>query len=92
MPHREAEGAGGGPLPITASRMGCLQDALPRAYDVLGSGRAAAGEEVFRDLVLARMRGARGPGPGEPGPLRRARAVFGRYDYVTTAGMAGTGL
>jgi hypothetical protein len=28
----------GGPLPITASRMGCLLDALSRAYDVLGLG------------------------------------------------------
>jgi hypothetical protein len=32
-------GAAGGPLPITASRMGCVLDALSRAYDVLGFGR-----------------------------------------------------
>jgi hypothetical protein len=48
-------GAAGGPLPITASRMGCLLDALSRAYDVLGFDRAAGGDEVFRDLVLARI-------------------------------------
>jgi len=47
--------APGGPLPITASRMGCLLDALEQAYRVLGFGRAAAGDEVFRDLVLARV-------------------------------------
>jgi hypothetical protein len=29
-------GAGGGPLPITGSRLGYLGDALSRAYDVLG--------------------------------------------------------
>ena len=48
-------GAAGGPLPITASRMGHLLDALTRAYDVLGFGGAAGGDEVFRDLVLARI-------------------------------------
>ena len=48
----DATGAGG-PLPVTASRMGCLLDALTRAYDVLGLGVAAGGDEVFRDLVLA---------------------------------------
>ena len=47
--------AAGGPLPITASRMGCLLDSLTRAYDVLGLGAAAGGDEVFRDLVLARI-------------------------------------
>ena len=40
---------------ITSSRMGCLLDALTRAYDVLGLGAAAGGDEVFRDLVLARI-------------------------------------
>ena len=34
--------APGGPLPIIASRMGCLLDALSRAFDVLGFGPAAA--------------------------------------------------
>src|ERR1700756_5039595 len=33
-------GAPGGPLPITSSRMGCLLDALWRAYDVLGFDQA----------------------------------------------------
>jgi hypothetical protein len=46
--------AAGGPLPITASRMGCLLDALGHAYRVLGFDQAA-GDEVFRDLVLARI-------------------------------------
>ena len=49
------KGAGGGPLPITASRMDCLLDALEHAYQVLGFDRAAGGDEVFRDLVLARI-------------------------------------
>src|ERR1700678_1132495 len=35
--------------------MGCLLDALGRAYDVLGLGTAAGGDEVFRGLVLARI-------------------------------------
>jgi hypothetical protein len=48
-------GAPGGPLPITASRMGCLLDALSRAYDVLGLRGASGGDVVFRDLVLARI-------------------------------------
>jgi hypothetical protein len=45
----------GGPLPITSSRMGHLLDALGRGYDVLGFGRATAGDEMFRQLVLARI-------------------------------------
>jgi hypothetical protein len=48
-------GAPGGPLPITSSRMGCLLDALSRGYDVLGFDQACDGDEVFRDLVLARV-------------------------------------
>ena len=48
-------GAAGGPLPVTASRMSCLLDALSHTYDVLGFDRAAGGDEVFRDLVLARI-------------------------------------
>ena len=43
----------GGPLPITATRMGHLWDALSLAYDVLGFNQAAGGNEVFRHLVLA---------------------------------------
>jgi hypothetical protein len=46
---------GGGPLPITSSRMGHLLDGLARGYGVLGFGRATGGDEVFRDLVLARI-------------------------------------
>jgi hypothetical protein len=48
-------GRGGGPLPITSSRMGHLWDALGCAYEVLGFGQAAGGDEVFRQLVLARI-------------------------------------
>jgi Transposase DDE domain len=48
-------GSGGGPLPITASRMGVLLDALERAYRVLGFDAAAGGDEVFAQLVLARI-------------------------------------
>jgi len=48
-------GAPGGPLPITSSRMGCLLDALARAFEVLGFGRASGGDVVFRDLVAARI-------------------------------------
>jgi hypothetical protein len=47
--------AAGGPLPITASRMGCLLDALEHAYRVLGLDDAAGGDEVFAQLVLARI-------------------------------------
>jgi hypothetical protein len=48
-------GAPGGPLEITSSRMGHLLDALGRAYDVLGLGQATSDDEVFRQLVLARI-------------------------------------
>jgi Transposase DDE domain len=47
--------AGSGPLEITSTRMSHLWDALCRAYDVLGLSEAAGGDEVFRDLVLARI-------------------------------------
>ena len=47
--------AGSGPLEIASSRMGHLWDALCRAYDALGFAEAAAGDEVFRQLVLARI-------------------------------------
>ena len=46
---------GSGPLEIVASRMGHLWDALGRAYDTLGFSDATDGDEVFRDLVLARI-------------------------------------
>jgi hypothetical protein len=45
----------GGPLPITASRMGHLVDALSDAYRALGLDAAAGGDEVFAQLVLARI-------------------------------------
>jgi Transposase DDE domain len=44
-----------GPLVITSSRMAHLWEALGRAYDVLGFPDAAGGDEVFRQLVLARI-------------------------------------
>ena len=44
-----------GPLPITASRMSHLVDALERGYRVLGFEDAAGGDDVFRRLVLARI-------------------------------------
>jgi hypothetical protein len=47
--------APGGPLPITASRMGCLLDALEHAWRKLGFDQATAGDEVFRQLVMARI-------------------------------------
>ena len=43
------------PLEIASSRMGHLWDALCRAYDALGFDQAAGGDEVFRQLVLARI-------------------------------------
>jgi hypothetical protein len=46
---------GGGALPITSSRMQHLWDALGHGYEVLGFERAADGDEVFRQLVLARI-------------------------------------
>lgn len=45
----------GEPLPITASRMGHLWDALGCAYDALGFEVAAGGDQVFRQLALARI-------------------------------------
>ncbi|WP_456114920.1 IS1634 family transposase [Streptomyces smaragdinus] len=45
----------GGPLPITASRMGHLWDALCCAYEALGFDVATASDGVFRQLVLARI-------------------------------------
>jgi hypothetical protein len=50
-----ASAESGGPLPITASRMGHLWDALAHAYQALGFDAAADGDEVFRKLVLARI-------------------------------------
>jgi hypothetical protein len=47
--------AAGGPLPVTASRMSCLLDALSHAYRVLGFDRASGGDAVFGQLVAARI-------------------------------------
>jgi hypothetical protein len=47
--------AGSGPLPITSSRMSHLLDALAHAYRVLGFEQVAGGDEVFAQLVLARI-------------------------------------
>jgi hypothetical protein len=49
------EPAGGGPLPITSSKMSHLVDSLERAYRVPGFEDAAGRDEVFRHLVLARI-------------------------------------
>jgi hypothetical protein len=43
------------PLEIIGSRAGYLWGALCLAYEVLGLDRAAGRDEVFRDLVLARI-------------------------------------
>jgi hypothetical protein len=50
-----AAAALGGPLEIASTRMGHLWEALCRAYDALGFDEAAGGDEVFRQLVLARI-------------------------------------
>jgi hypothetical protein len=47
--------AGPGPLPITSSRMGYLWDTLCTAYQAVGFGSVTEGDNVFRDLVLARI-------------------------------------
>jgi hypothetical protein len=44
-----------GTLPITSSRMSHLWDALCVAYGVLGFELVTEGDNVFRDLVLARI-------------------------------------
>ena len=47
--------ASAGPLEIVSSRMGHLWEALCRAYDTLGFADATGHDEVFRQLVLARI-------------------------------------
>jgi hypothetical protein len=54
-PTGPADQRAGGPLPITSSRMGHLCDALTDAYRLLGFEQATGGDEVFRQLVLARI-------------------------------------
>ena len=50
-----AERSASEPLPITSSRAAHLWDALRRAYEVLGLDAAAGVDEVFCQLVLARI-------------------------------------
>src|SRR3954453_7422190 len=47
--------ASSGPLEIASSRAAHLWDALSRAYDALGFANASGADEVFRQLVLARI-------------------------------------
>ena len=47
--------ASAGPLEIVSSRAGHLCDALSRAYSRLGFSESTGGDEVFRQLVLARI-------------------------------------
>ena len=76
-----------GPLEIASSRMGHLLDALSRAYDALGFPQATGHDEVFRQLVLARiiepaskqdslrvLEEAGAPAPSYPTLNRRLRA------------------
>jgi hypothetical protein len=49
------DAAPGGPLPITSSRMSHLLGALAHGYRVLGFEDATSGDEVFAQLVLARI-------------------------------------
>lgn len=46
---------GSEPLPITSSQMTHLWDGLCSAYRILGFDSATRGDNVFRDLVLARI-------------------------------------
>jgi hypothetical protein len=48
-------GADGEPLEIVGTKSTALWEALCCAYQVLGFGIAIGGDEVFRDLVLARI-------------------------------------
>jgi hypothetical protein len=47
--------AGSEPLPITSTRAAHLWGGMCRAYDVLGFDQATGGDEVFRQLVCARI-------------------------------------
>ena len=51
----QSAGGGGGPLEIVASCSQHLWEALCHAYRVLGFDAATEGDEVFRDLVAARI-------------------------------------
>lgn len=47
--------SGADPLPITASKSALMWDALNSAYAALGFDEVTGGDEVFRQLVLARI-------------------------------------
>ena len=49
------QSSGAGPLQIVSSQMAPLWQALCAAYDQLGFDEATGGDEVFRQLVLARI-------------------------------------
>jgi hypothetical protein len=51
----DSAGIASAPLEIVSSHAGHLWDALCRAYTRLGLDHAAGSDEVFRDLVLARI-------------------------------------
>ena len=51
----DSTGIGGGPLEIVGSRACHLWDALCRTYQALRFGHVLGGDEVLRDLVLARI-------------------------------------
>lgn len=42
-------------MPITGTRMSTLLDAVAHAYRVLGFEQATGGDEVFEQLVVARL-------------------------------------
>jgi Transposase DDE domain len=48
-------GADGDPLEIISSKSNHLWDGLCRAYQILGFDTATGGDDLFRDLVLARI-------------------------------------
>ena len=77
--------AAGGPLPITSSRMGCLLDALGRAYQVLWLEAAADGDEVFRHLVLARIIEPRQQARRHQGPGRGLRTGQDGFPLMVSA-------
>jgi hypothetical protein len=51
----QTAGVDGQPLEIVSSKSSHLWEALCRAYQVLGFDRATGGDQVLRDLVLARI-------------------------------------
>ena len=80
------DGDRGGPLPITASRMSHLWDALRHGYEVLGLHRAAGEDEVFAQLVL--VSGYPSKCRGRDGSSCRATAAAPRPDVDEPPGRA----